>query len=52
MKITAAVVEKQGDPFVIKDDIELAPMGPDDVQVTWSLLESVTPMKLYELAML
>ncbi|KRM30452.1 aryl-alcohol dehydrogenase [Agrilactobacillus composti DSM 18527 = JCM 14202] len=33
MKITAAVVEKQGDPFVIKDDIELAPMGPDDVQV-------------------
>ena len=33
MKIKAAVVEKQGDPFVIKDDIELAQMGPDDVQV-------------------
>ncbi len=33
MKIKAAVVEKQNDPFVIKDDIELAPMGPDDIQV-------------------
>ncbi|MFD1672334.1 NAD(P)-dependent alcohol dehydrogenase [Agrilactobacillus yilanensis] len=33
MKIKAAVVEKKGAPFVIKNDIELAEMGPDDVQV-------------------
>lgn len=33
MKIKAAVVEKQGDPFTIRDDIELAEMQPDDVQV-------------------
>lgn len=33
MKIKAAVVEQKGAPFVIKDDIELASMGPDDVQV-------------------
>ena len=33
MKIKAAVVEKKGDPFVIKDDIELHDIGPTDVQV-------------------
>lgn len=33
MKIKAAVVEKKGDPFVIKDDIELHEVGPTDVQV-------------------
>lgn len=33
MKIKAAVVEKKGDPFVIKDDIELHDVGPTDVQV-------------------
>lgn len=33
MKIKAAVVEKMGDPFVIKDDIELHEVGPTDVQV-------------------
>ena len=33
MKIKAAVVEKMGDPFVIKDDIELHDVGPTDVQV-------------------
>ena len=33
MKIKAAVVEKQGDPFKIRDDVELAPMGDQDVQV-------------------
>jgi len=33
MKIKAAVVETQGAPFVIKDNIELAPLHPDDVQV-------------------
>ncbi|MCT3529620.1 NAD(P)-dependent alcohol dehydrogenase [Latilactobacillus curvatus] len=33
MKIKAAVVEQQGAPFVIKDNIELAPLHPDDVQV-------------------
>ncbi|MEL1196138.1 hypothetical protein AADX85_13795, partial [Staphylococcus epidermidis] len=33
MKIKAAVVEQQGAPFVIKDNIELAPLNPDDVQV-------------------
>lgn len=32
MKIKAAVVEKMGDPFVIKDDIELHDVGPTDVQ--------------------
>lgn len=33
MKIKAAVVEEKGDPFIIKDDVELAPLHPDDVQV-------------------
>lgn len=33
MKIKAAVVEKKGDPFVIKDDIELHDVGSTDVQV-------------------
>lgn len=33
MKITAAVVEKKGDPFVIKHDIDLHSVGPTDVQV-------------------
>lgn len=33
MKIKAAVVEQQGAPFIIKDNIELAPLHPDDVQV-------------------
>ncbi|MDO1604850.1 NAD(P)-dependent alcohol dehydrogenase [Lactobacillus sp. YT155] len=33
MKIKAAVVEKQNAPFEIKDDIELAELHPDDVQV-------------------
>lgn len=33
MKIKAAVVEKQNADFTIKDDIELAPMGADDIQV-------------------
>ncbi|MFD1484410.1 NAD(P)-dependent alcohol dehydrogenase [Lacticaseibacillus baoqingensis] len=33
MKIKAAVVEKQNADFVIKDDVELAEMGPDDIQV-------------------
>ncbi|WP_436629557.1 alcohol dehydrogenase catalytic domain-containing protein, partial [Latilactobacillus sakei] len=33
MKIKAAVVEEKGGPFVIKDNIELAPLHPDDVQV-------------------
>lgn len=33
MKIKAAIVEKQGAPFEIRDDIELAEMQPDDVQV-------------------
>lgn len=33
MKIKAAVVEKKGDPFVIKDDVELAEMGPQDLQI-------------------
>lgn len=33
MKITAAVVQRQGEPFVITDDIELAAMGPEDVIV-------------------
>ena len=32
MKIKAAVVEKQNADFTIKDDIELAPMGADDIQ--------------------
>lgn len=33
MKIKAAVVDQQGAPFVIRDDIELAPMQDDDIQV-------------------
>lgn len=33
MKISAAVVEKMGDPFVIKDNIDLAEMGPTDLQI-------------------
>ncbi|KRK97534.1 Zn-dependent alcohol dehydrogenase [Secundilactobacillus odoratitofui DSM 19909 = JCM 15043] len=33
MKIKAAVVEKQNADFEIKDDVELAEMGPDDLQV-------------------
>ncbi|MFT8408086.1 NAD(P)-dependent alcohol dehydrogenase [Liquorilactobacillus satsumensis] len=33
MKISAAVVEKIGDPFVIKDDIELAKLGVTDLQI-------------------
>lgn len=33
MKIKAAVVDKVNDPFVIRDDIELAPMQPDDILV-------------------
>ncbi|MFU0770584.1 MAG: hypothetical protein ACFWUH_03325 [Limosilactobacillus fermentum] len=28
MKIKAAVVEEQGAPFTIKDDVELAEIGP------------------------
>ena len=35
MKIKAAVVEKMGDPFVIKDDIDLHEVGPTDVQVQY-----------------
>ena len=33
MKIRAAVVEQKDAPFVIHDDIELADMQPDDIQV-------------------
>ncbi|WP_076811272.1 NAD(P)-dependent alcohol dehydrogenase [Limosilactobacillus fermentum] len=33
MKIKAAVVEEQGAPFTIKDDVELAEMQADDIQV-------------------
>ncbi|RRG08716.1 MAG: NAD(P)-dependent alcohol dehydrogenase [Lactobacillus sp.] len=33
MKIKAAVVDKKGDQFAIRDDIELAEMQPDDIQV-------------------
>lgn len=33
MKIKVAVVEKKGDPFVIKDDIDLHEVGPTEVQV-------------------
>lgn len=33
MKIKAAVVEQKGAPFKIKDDIELADMQPDDLQI-------------------
>lgn len=33
MKIKAAVVDQQNSDFKIKDDIELAEMGPDDIQV-------------------
>ena len=33
MKIQAAVVDKQNADFDIRDDVELADMGPDDIQV-------------------
>ncbi|KRM87238.1 NAD(P)-dependent alcohol dehydrogenase [Lacticaseibacillus thailandensis] len=33
MKITAAVVDHQGADFKIRDDVELCPMGPDDLQI-------------------
>lgn len=33
MKIKAAVVDKVNDPFVIKDDIDLAEMTPTDLQM-------------------
>lgn len=33
MKIKAAVVDKVNDPFVIKDDIDLAEMTPTDLQI-------------------
>ncbi len=33
MRIKAAVVNKKGDPFEIKDDVELADMQADDLQV-------------------
>lgn len=33
MKIKAAVVEKKGGPFVIKDDVELSEMQADDLQI-------------------
>lgn len=33
MKIKAAVVDKVNDPFVIKDDIELAEMKATDLQI-------------------
>ncbi len=33
MKIKAAVVDEKGADFKIRDDVELAPMGPDDLQV-------------------
>ncbi|WP_341779193.1 NAD(P)-dependent alcohol dehydrogenase [Levilactobacillus sp. HBUAS70063] len=33
MKIKAAVVDKQNADFEIRDDVELAKMGPDDIQV-------------------
>ena len=32
MKIKAAVVDEKGADFKIRDDVELAPMGPDDLQ--------------------
>lgn len=33
MKITAAVVDHQGADFELRDDVELCPMGPDDLQI-------------------
>lgn len=33
MRIKAAVVPKVGDKFIIKDDVELAPLEPDELQV-------------------
>lgn len=33
IKITAAVVDEKGGKFEIRDDIELADMQPDDIQV-------------------
>lgn len=33
MKIKAAVVDKMGAPFDIRDDVELADMQPDDLQI-------------------
>lgn len=33
MKISAAVVNKKGDPFAIKDNIELHKVGPTDLQI-------------------
>ncbi|SEM34326.1 aryl-alcohol dehydrogenase [Ligilactobacillus sp. WC1T17] len=33
MKIKAAVVEEKGQPFTIKDDIELHDVGPTDLQI-------------------
>lgn len=33
MKIKAAVVKEVGDPFEIKDDIELHEVGPTDLQI-------------------
>lgn len=33
MKITAAVVDKKGGKFELRDDIELHPVGPTDLQV-------------------
>lgn len=33
MKIKAAVVDKKGAKFDIRDDVELAEMQPDDLQV-------------------
>lgn len=47
MKIKAAVVEKKGDPFVIKDDIELHDVGPTDVQVHMVSSGWATQTKLF-----
>lgn len=33
MKIQAAVVDEKGADFKIRDDVESAPMGPDDLTV-------------------
>lgn len=52
MKIKAAVVEKMGDPFVIKDDIELHDVGPTDVQVHMVASGIVTQTKPLEKVML
>lgn len=41
MKIKAAVVEEQGAPFTIKDDVELAEMQAG----TWWLRGFATPTK-------